>query len=665
VQRSQEPGAAPLATSGHPHLLSPLDIGPFVLRNRMICTGHNPHYDSGGLIGDQQVAFHRRKAVGGIALSTTGATSVHPSGGVPPVAPLVNFDDEVLPGYRRLAEAMHAQGARMLVQLNHPSSAIASHHGDYPVWAPSQTIGAHAREAPHVMTVAQIEEILDAFYHAAARVRDSGLDGVELNMFAGGLAQQFLSPLANRRTDHYGGSLTNRLRFPIEMIRQCRFALGTDRAVALKIAGDDLVEGGMRLGEMQEVVGLIDQAVHVDYYVVASGTNLDWLARVDHWPPTPASHALYAELAAGIKAATSRPVAALGRIVRPDTGERLLGQGNCDLIAIVRATIADPDFALKVAEGQADEIRPCVGANSGCVDRIVAGGQMRCIHNPIIGREAKWGAIEKAAVPRRVLVIGGGPAGMEAARVAAERGHRVTLLEATANLGGAALLMSKKPGREELAEIAGWLDSRLRRLSVDIRTGVAASVDTIVQERPELVVLATGAEPSEPDFGTTSDHGPKLVAAHAVIAGAVTPGQNVLVYDETGLDYGAAVAELVADAGGRAELVSPYFHPALDLGLTNTIWLYRRLFRKGVVVTPHSRLRMQSGAVTLDNIYGGRERIVDGLDMVAVVTPPKPRDGLAEPLRIAGLPVVSIGDCVAPRDVEAAIFDGHRAGRMS
>jgi hypothetical protein len=241
----------------------------------------------------------------------------------------------------------------------------------------------------------------------------------------------------------------------------------------------------------------------------------------------------------------------------------------------------------------------------------------------------------------------------------------VTLLEATANLGGAALLMARKPGREELAGIAGWLDGRLRRLAVDIRTGVTASVDTIAQERPELVVLATGAEPCEPNIGTASARGSIVVAAHAVIAGVVAPGRNVLVYDEIGLDYGAAVAEIVADAGGRAELVSPYFHPALDLGLTNTIWLYRRLFQKGVVITPHSRLRqVVGGAVTLSNIYGGRERVVDGLDMVAVVTLPKPRDGLAEPLRLTGLSVVSIGDCVAPRDVEAAIFEGHRAGRM-
>ena len=325
------------------HLLSPIRIGPRELRNRVICTGHNPHFDVGGLIGDQQIAFHVQKAKGGIALSTTGATSVHPSGGMLPLAPLVNFDDGVIPGYRRLADQMHAAGALMMVQLGHASSAIGSHHSGSPMWAPSPTVGEYGREVPHVMTSAEIEEVVHAFFQASARVATAGLDGVELNLFAGGVAQQFLSPITNSRTDDYGGSPEKRLRFLIEMIRGCRQAIGEDRLLALKIAGDELYEAGLHLSDMQQIVRRIDEQVRVDYYVVASGNNLDHFARIDHWPPTPAPHGLHVNLASGIREFTERPVAALCRIVDPFMAEDLLRRGACDLIAIVRATFADPD----------------------------------------------------------------------------------------------------------------------------------------------------------------------------------------------------------------------------------------------------------------------------------------------------------------------------------
>jgi 2,4-dienoyl-CoA reductase-like NADH-dependent reductase (Old Yellow Enzyme family)/thioredoxin reductase len=646
-------------------LLSPLDLGPFTLRNRMICTGHNPHYDADGLIGDQQIAFHRRKAVGGIALSTTGGTVVHPSGGVPPSAPLYNVDDTVIPGYERLAEAMHGEGARMMVQLTHPGSANASSHTGPAIWSPSQTLGAHTREAPHVMTIAEIEIVLDAFHQAAARVARSGLDGVEVNMFAGGMSQQFLSPTFNRRTDRYGGSFENRLRFPIEMIRQVRAALGSERALALKIPGDELFADGMHLADMQEVVRRIDAAVHVDYYVVASGNNLDWFARIDHWPPAPAPQAVFENLAKGIKAATKRPVAALARIVDPRVGERILAEGGADIIAMVRSTIADPDFVRKVADGEIDRIRPCVGASSGCVDRIVAGGQMRCIHNAVIGYEREWADLPAAAQRRKVVVIGGGPAGMEAARVATERGHSVTLFEKEKELGGAALILARKPGRSELGGIARWLAAELTRLGTDVRLGVAADATNVLAMSPDAIIIAAGAATTAPEL-TAPAGGPAVVSATAILEGSVKPGRRVLVVDALGYDQGAAAAEVVLDSGGQAELASPYFHPAIDFGLTNTVSLYRRLFRKGVVMTAHHRLgRVTERGASLVNIYNDEERWRDDIDMVVVATVRLPRDALRDELSASGIRVDMIGDCVAPRDVETAIHEGHRAGRAA
>jgi 2,4-dienoyl-CoA reductase-like NADH-dependent reductase (Old Yellow Enzyme family) len=645
-----------------PHVFQPISVGPFTLRNRLVCTGHNPHYDSGGLIGDQQIAFHTRKAKGGIAMSVTGGTSVHPSGGVLPFSPLVNFDDSVLPGYRRLAAAMHAEGARMLVQLGHGATASTSSHSGEAIWAPSVTFGDFARELPHVMTRAEIEEVLEAFHQAARRVRASGLDGVEINAFAGGLVQQFLSPATNQRTDDYGGSFENRVRFLAEMMQTCRDALGPDSILSLKLAGDELDDIGLRLEDMQKVVAALDPLDVIDLYVVASGNNLRRLPRVDHWPPTPAPHGLRANLAAGIHRVTQKPVAALCRIVDPRMAEELIANGVCDLVAIVRATIADPDFVNKAAEGKFDDIRPCVGANV-CVDRIIDGGQMRCIHNAIIGREGQWGHAAPAALPRKVLVIGGGPAGLEAARLSAARGHHVTLIERERELGGSARTAALAPGRQELRGIAAWLTRQLEKLGVDVRRGVEAGVDDVLREKPDIVILATGAVDLAPQVRTLNPAIP-IVTPDQVLSGAVMPGRHVLVFDRIGYNLGCAVAELVADSGGAAEVVSPHFHPAIDFGLTNTVSLYRRLFTKGVVLTPHHELdRVEGKEITLVNCYSKTPRTVRDIDMLVVVPLRQADDRLLAPLQNAGFTVHPVGDCVAPRDIETAIYDGHRIAR--
>jgi 2,4-dienoyl-CoA reductase-like NADH-dependent reductase (Old Yellow Enzyme family)/thioredoxin reductase len=646
------------------HLLSPIDVGPFELKNRIISTGHTTAYNPDGLIGDQEIAYHARKAQGGVALSVTGSTTVHPSGGAPQMHLLANFDDSVLPGYRKLADAVHAHGGRMQIQLTHLASGFASHHTGHPTWAPSQVMGEFARELPHVMTNAEIETLLDAFSKASRRIRLAGLDGIELQAFAASLAIQFMSPYTNKRTDQWGGSLANRLRFTREMIRVCREALGPDLALSMKIAGDELVEGGLHLPEMQEIVRTIDSERMIDFYVIASGNNMEKFARVDHWPPTPAPQALHAPLAAGIKQVTSRPVAALARIVNPALAERLVVDGVCDLVAMVRASIAEPDLVQKLATGRARDIRPCVGDSTGCIDRIIQGEAMRCIYNPVIGREREWGTLDRAAVSRRVLVIGGGPAGLEAARVAAQRGHHVVLLEAQAELGGAVRLTARQPGREEMLQIASWLAEQAAAAGVDIRVSTPATVDRVRAERPDVIILATGARSQEPD-SARSPAPPSVVAAETILSGQLAPGKNVVVIDHTGQQVGCAVAELVADRGGRAEVVSRQFHPAVDFGLTNTVSLYRRLFRKGVELTAHHDLRdVREGTVTLFNYYNQRERRIEGVDQVVVVISPRPNDALLQPLREAGFDVHAVGDCVAPRDIEYATYEGHRVARL-
>jgi 2,4-dienoyl-CoA reductase-like NADH-dependent reductase (Old Yellow Enzyme family)/thioredoxin reductase len=646
------------------HLTAPIDVGPFQLRNRIISTAHTTVYNLDGLVSDQEIAYHAGKARGGIALSVTGSTTVHPSGGAPQMHVLVNFDDGVIPGYRRLAEAMHAHGARMMVQLTHLASGFSSEHSGHPTWAPSQLMGEFARELPHVMTRLEIEILLEMFYKAAVRVRAGGLDGVELQAFAASLGIQFMSPYTNKRTDEYGGSLENRLRFPMEMIRACREGIGRDRALSLKIAGDELVKGGLHLPEMQEIVRRVDATGMIDFYVIASGNNMEKFARIDHWPPTPAPHNLHARLAAGIREVTKRPVAALARIVDPREADQLIADGVCDMVAMVRANIADPELPRKAAEGRLDDIRPCVGDSTSCIDRIIDGRPMRCIYNPVVGREREWAEVDRAPSARAVLIIGGGPAGLEAARVAALRGHRVRLLERGPELGGSALVTARQPGREEMIGIPRWLARQVHQLGVEVRLNTEATREAVLEERPDVVIVATGATPAEP-VAEAARAGLPVVSAWSVLSGAVKPGHNVLVVDHTGKQVGCAVAEMVADRGGRAEVISRQFHPAIDFGLTNTVALYRRLFRKGVELTAHTDLReIEGDRVVVFNYYNDRERVVRDLDMVVIVTPSTPNDSLIDPLRAAGREVHAIGDCVAPRDIEDAVYEGHRAGRL-
>lgn len=642
------------------HLFAELDIGPFVLKNRIVSTGHNPLFqDVDGLLGDEEIALHVRKAEGGIALSTTGGTSVHPSGGMQ--GGLLSFDDSVLPGYRQLAEGMHARGARMLVQLGHGSSAAPSRHSGQPKWAPSLTRGEFSDEMPHVMTTREIEEVLDAYYRASLRVRRGDLDGVEIQAIAGGLISQFLSEATNHRTDAYGGSFESRFRFLDRLIGVCREALGNDLVIAIKIAVDELYSQGLRVADVQKIVRHIDRSHLINYYVAGSGNNLERFARVDHWPPTPARHGLHEHLAAALREATDRPVAALGRIVSPAHADRLIADGTCDIVAMVRALIADPDLPRKAATNRTAEIRPCVGA-SVCVDRIIDGGRTRCIYNPLIGRQVEWGDVTKAAATRRVVVIGGGPAGLEAARVAAERGHEVILLERSRALGGMARVVARQPGREELIGIPKWLEAEVRRLGVDVRLGVDADGETVAAERPAIAIVATGASAIPP--GPFPAATVPVVSAWSILDGSVAVGQRIIVVDDWGKQEGCAVAELATDRGGSADIVTRHFHPAVYFGLTNTVTLYRRILKKAVTFVPHHDLRAVDGATArLVNIYNGEEETIAGLDMVVIATPRVANDSLGAALEAMGIEVRLVGDAVAPRDIEDAVADGHRVAR--
>ncbi|MGH6718059.1 MAG: oxidoreductase, partial [Alphaproteobacteria bacterium] len=391
-----------------PLLLSPLTVGPRRVRNRVLVTAHEPRLAEGFQAGPRYIAYQRARARGGAGLQISGAVPVHPSGmGGAGSDGLLLTDDSAVPALARLGEAIHAEGGCFLVQLAHFGATGESAEPGRPAWGPSAIASELVREVPHVMTTREIAEVVHSFGDAARRVRQAGLDGVEILAAFGLLIAAFLSPYANKRSDGYGGSFDNRLRFALEVIDAVRANAGPDLIVGARIPGDEMVDGGLDRATMREVARQLAADGKVDYLNVAAGTNLNRITRATHWGPTPLPHGVYVPLAAGIKEVVDLPVFTTGRVTDPELAERILAEGKADMVGMTRAHLADPDLVAKLVAGRADDIRPCVGANV-CIASVMSGRPVRCVHNPEAGREHTWGPAEPARKPKRVVVIGGG-----------------------------------------------------------------------------------------------------------------------------------------------------------------------------------------------------------------------------------------------------------------
>ena len=647
-----------------PHLLSPIQVGPRRLRCRVLVTAHEIRLADDGIPGPRYTAYHRARARGGAGLQITGCTAVHHTGGLGSEGTLANVDDSIIDGYRMLAGAVHHEGGVILAQLGHSAATTHSTDPGAPVWAPSAVTGhlmRHGQRA-HAMSIGEIEEIVEAFGAAAERCRKGGMDGVEILAAFGFLVAAFLSPIANQRSDRYGGSLENRMRFCREVVSAVRDGMGRDGIVGLRIPGDELVEGGLGLDEMKMVARAMERDGKVDYLNVIAGTNMDRIQRAEHWPPTPAPHGLYVHLAAGIRSAVELPVFTVGRITDPAQAERILAGGEADMVGMTRAHVADPDLIAKLREGRLDDIRPCVGANV-CIRNGLSGRSIGCIHNPRTGRELTWGDPAPAAKRLEVAVVGGGPAGLEAARVAALRGHRVTLYEESGQLGGQLRTWTRLVSRRELHGIVEWQQRQLEGLQVRIRLGhrVGSAEDL---EGAETVVLAAGARPAPVSVEGAAEHGVTLCTAHDILDSEPLAVAPSLVWDRAGGGAAISAAEHLAVAGCRVVLVTPSMAVADDVDITNRVPLYRRLYELSVTMLPNTDVaRVDAGGVVVRNVYTGSESTVSGLERVVVSDAAEACDGLADTLRQAGRRVILAGDSVSPRGVDIAMAEGALVAR--
>jgi mycofactocin system FadH/OYE family oxidoreductase 2 len=646
-------------------LFTPIQVGRLTLKNRIYSSGHAEAMAEGGRPGERLARYHAAKARGGCALTIFGgSSSVHPSSPAAAWKQIANHDDSIIPAYQALADAVHAHDCLVFTQLTHMGRrAQADGEETNVLVAPSQIPERVHREVPHEVEAEQIAEIVRAFGQAARRCREGGLDGIELSMAHNHLIDQFWSPLFNQRPDDYGGSLDNRLRFGFEVLREIRRTVGRDFVVGARISGDELTRGGLTAGDMAEIARRLAASGLLDFLSIIGGGAHTYELQAAAVPNMSYATGVFVPLAAAIKqAAPAIPIFHASRIVDPAHADRLVAERQIDVVGMTRALIADPDLPRKALEGRVDDIRLCVGANEGCIDRIYQGKPVTCVQNPATGREAELAEVRAAAKPKKVVVVGGGVAGLEAARMAAVRGHRVVLFEKAAELGGQVLLAARAPARAEYAGIVRFLAAQVGKLGVGVRLAVEATPSAVLAERPDAVVVATGSHPFVPPVpGSDGKH---VVTDRDVLAGEAKVGTSVVVVDDVHTQEALSTAELLLSQGKRVEVISPLFYVGQDVGVTSIAPLYRRLFTAGVVLTPGTELRAVEGStVIVANVYSGLERRIEGVDTVVLAAGSRSTDALYRALKGQVAELYAVGDCVAPRGVHQALLDATRVAR--
>jgi 2,4-dienoyl-CoA reductase-like NADH-dependent reductase (Old Yellow Enzyme family) len=656
------------------HLFSPLQIGPVRARNRVVLGAHftmfsepAPVFGEPGYCGERLGRYLADRARGGAGVVIAGQAQVHPTTAYQMHNNAAAWRAEAVPHFRRLTEQVHAHGALAFLQLAHNGGVNQGPWSKLPAWAPSDV--ANALEPPKSLEVAEIEEVIEHFARSARHAAEGGFDGIELHGAHGYLIHEFLSPRHNRRSDAYGGDLDNRLRFAVEVLTAVRAAVGPGLAVGLRLVGDEeLGAAGLTAADAAQIGARLEQRGLVDFLDVSIGVSGIGMVRPVYVP-----HECGVYAAQAVKAAVARvPVFAVQRILTPEEAEDILARGAADAITVVRALIADPEWAAKAARGASATIRRCTGCNQGCYGNLTQGLPITCVTNPAVGRDAELGldTLPPAARSKRVVVVGGGPAGLEAAWVAAARGHRVTLLERANELGGKIRLAQRLPGREELADFADWRAGECARRGVDIRLNSEATLDGILALAPDAVVVATGGRAST----TAAAKGPPMpvpgsqqafVLDHeAALQRCETLGQRVVVLDVVGHIEAIGLGELLARQGVEVTVVTPFALP-ICLDRETLAYALPRAARAGMRWRPNTAIAaIGEHQVTLVDVLSRQTEILRDVDTVVIRTHGVADDALYFALRGRVPELLRVGDAVAVRPCDRAIFDGHMAGRQ-
>ncbi|GAA2359591.1 dimethylglycine demethylation protein DgcA [Saccharopolyspora halophila] len=640
------------------YLFSPLRLGPVTVPNRIVFSAHLTNYARDGHPTEQHAAYYAARAEGGSGLVITEEHSTHPTDW--PYEKLIHgFQPSVVAGYRRITEAVHAHGVPVFAQLNHNGGQASSMYSRLPVWAPSPVPDPMFREVPKAIDAREIAEVVAGYGTVAGHCAEGGFDGVELQCSHSSIVRGFLSPATNLRTDEYGGSLRNRARVLLEIVDAVREAIGPDRALGVRICGDELIEGGTTIDEAVEVARMAEATGEVDYINTSIGVATSTLYMIEASMAIPPGYALF--ISNAIRRAVDLPVVGVGRIKDPLQAERALEEGHCDLVGVVRGQIADADFAAKARSGHSTDIRTCLSCNQECVGRMGLNRWLGCIENPRTGKESV--PLPAPRARKRVLVVGGGPAGLQAASTAAERGHHVTLFERSPHTGGQVAQAASVPSRAEFLDVVRNLRAECERYGVDLKTGTEATARLLRDERPDAVVLATGARPQSPWWAGDLE---RVVDVREVLAGDAEPSGRVLVVDELGFHQATSVAELLADRGCSVSISTPGMVVGQDLGITLDLETFN--------VRAHAReIGQRTDEVVLGAAADGGgvsvqilkhttgEHTEETFDWVVCAVHQSPVEELWHELAEAPFPVHRVGDCLTPRRAHAAVIEGHRA----
>ncbi|HTX54902.1 MAG TPA: FAD-dependent oxidoreductase [Candidatus Baltobacteraceae bacterium] len=637
--------------SGFARLFSPGNIGTMRLPNRFVMPPMATNYaDENGCVTDRQIAYYRERARGGAGYITFEHTAVLQQGKAAVRMAMISSDEHV-PGFKRLADAIHQEGGRLVIQINHGGRATASAFTGMPLAAPSAIACPTRTEVPEAMSPEAIRDLIRAYTAAALRVKAAGADGIEVHMAHGYLLNQFLSPFSNQRTDEFGGSPEKRLGVPLEALRAVRQAVGAQFPVLCRISADEYVPGGLTLADSQKIARALEangaDAIHVSAAVPASGYMPQ--------PPYYLPEGVFAHLAAGIKSVVKVPVIAVGRIRTAALAETLLEEGKADFIAFGRALIADPRLPAKVRVGSDSEIIPCISCNR-CIQSFRE-GNMQCAVNPRTGRELQGDEVP-AAKAKKIWVIGGGPAGMKAAEVAARRGHDVTLFDKGAQLGGRFLLAAIPPKKAVLRDFVDYLERQVRKQPIALTLESAVDAAVFSKGQPDTVVLATGAEPYLPSIEGIQNVR-TFSPDEALAPGAVLPA-NLVVLGGGGI--GAEIADYFAEQGKQVTLIEMREGIALDMPPHMQHFLRVRLQERGATLLTRAKaIRFERGTLVVETPEGSRT--LTGFGAVVVAAGSRPNTELLQAAKQAVKEVHVIGDAGDPRELMHALVDAEEVGR--
>lgn len=669
-------------------LLQPFQLKHLTLKNRIMSTGHEPAYAEDAKPKLRYQLYHEEKAKGGIALTVFGGSSNIAVDSPAAFGQIYVGNDDIIPYLQQMAERVRPYGTAIMCQITHMGRRTFWNTEHWlPTIAPSSVREPAHRSFPKEMEISDIKRVVKAYGAAARRCQKGNLDGVEINAY-GHLLDSFWTPLVNRRTDQYGGSLEHRVRFSLEVLEEVRKQVGDQFIVGIRMSGDENVAGGLTHQDCIWIAQTLVATGMLDFVNIIKGIIPSDEALSHVIPSMGTPNAPHLELAGAIKSKVDLPIFHAARINDVATARHAIKEGLIDMVGMTRAHIADPHIIAKIERGEEDQIRPCVGA-SYCINRIYGEGEALCLHNPATGREETMPhVIPKSQKPfRRVVVVGAGPAGLEAARVCAERGHHVTLFEARDKPGGQVQLASQVTRRKEIIGITEWLYQQVQRLRVNTHFGVYVEAKDVLAEKPDVVIIATGGEPNT----SFLQKGENLVVTTWDILGHhIQPANEVLLFDDNSQNQGLSCAQFIAENGSKLELVSPdrmigqeiggtiypaYFKTFYDYGVTMTLnhrltavsrqgdklvaFLYNE-YNKSTVQRVVDQVVVEHGTLPVDEIYFSLKAnsLNQGeLDLDALIAG-NPQTLVNNPEGIYQL--FRVGDAVASRNIHAAIYDSLR-----